>query len=602
MDHRVLSRMDVLGLIAFCAVLFGICMVSERPLSIHEAVLPVTSRLMLADGDLVVPKTGNAPWLESPPLPQWISTILAIPFGHVESHFVARLGNVVMATLIVLMAAWMSTRLFGRNIGLLTGLILATMVEFTKYAWLAEDEIYLCAVITSVLTWFVWMEFPLTDKEGSSARSRPTTSAAWYLAPFTGRSWTMLVFFVLLGMTNLCKGILFGMVVALVPCVSFIVLQFNYERLKPYLWVWGVLTTICIGLAWPFASYLRYPDVIDLWRFDLGGRVDGSYAAINEPIWYYPVNLLWMIAPWTFAMPAGLWMTRKVALKEKMSAERFVWCWAILLPAVLSIPAGKHHHYMLHGMIPWAMLSSIGLVQCWAWLLSWPKWLKNPAWSLLSIATPACLAIYLLKDKMAGPEVITYGLLGAIPVIAILLAWGVTRTDRRIASGVLFGVIASAMIFGHLYAGRYLDKNRLDAQFCQELAKEYEASQESSKMPLLVDCGYHSHRAFLCQFYLPTEAKTLPNLSFLHSSEINSDDVLVVSISGKQAELEEYGEVEIVRQIEKGSGGRDSEDERLTVYHVHFPQTFEKIPTENVRVSPMQAINRAKGPDLTVIR
>ncbi len=595
MDDRSLHRWDLIGLVAFCAVLFGICLVSERPLSIHEAVLPQTSRLMLADGDLIVPKTGEAPWLESPPLPQWISTALAVPFGELETHFVARLGNVLVAILIVLMAAWTTAKLFGRNMGLLTGLCLATMCEFTKYAWLAEDEIYLCAVITAVIAWFVHMEFNGED-------AKPITKSPWYLAPFTTRSSAMLTFFLLLGLTNLCKGIIFGMVLALIPCVSFIVLQLNYARLKPYLSVWGVLLTLAVAAVWPVACYFRYPDVVDVWMFDLGGRVDGKYAAINQPLWYYPVNMLWMLAPWTFFVPVGMVMTWKKAWKDPTSAERFVWCWALLVPAVLSIPAGKHHHYLLHGLVPWAMLGSIGLVRAWAWMHAWPTWLKHPAWSLLSIATPACVALVLLRSKLPGPESTTWGLIATIPVAALMLAWGITRTDRRYAVSAMFGVTAAAYLFGHVYSGHYIDKNRLDAHFCQQVAKDFGAVHEAQSTPLLMDLGFQTHRAFLCQFYLPETVKPLHNLSFLRSSDIHADEAYVLSISGKQQQLEQYGAVEVVRQNSTGAGGSDSTDDRLTVYRIRFPEKFERVATEDVRISPMQGMNRATGPEVTVIR
>ncbi len=595
MDVQKLTPFDYLWLTLFCTLLFGICLVSGRPLSIHEAVLPQTSRIMLADGDLVIPKTGQAPWLESPPLPQWITVALAFPFGACDSLLVARLGNVLMATFIVLMTASIGGRLLGRTAGLLSGLILATMCEFTKYAWLAEDEIYLCFIITCVVFCFVSMEFSETSTRLKSSL-RPLTLAHTVVGFFTGRPWKMVLFFVLLGMTNLCKGLLFGMVLALIPCVSFIVLQRRWVRLQPYLWTWGVLLTIGIAIAWPYASYLRYPDVLDVWMFDLGGRMDGKYAAINQPLWYYPLNLLWMLAPWTFVIPAAFYLTARNAWQDSRSPERFLWCWALLVPLVLSIPQGKHHHYMLHALAPWAILGSLGSIAAYRFILNWPAWLKHPAWSLLSIATPACLAIVLFWDKLPGPESISYGLLVAIPVIAFVLAYAIVRCQPTIAVGTVFTVVAGRYIFGHLYAGSYLDKNRLDAWFCQSITQHYTSANQPT--PVLLDLGFQTHRAFLCQFYLPDNVTPLHNLSFLKSDHINSSEAYVLSLSGKQEELEQYGEVEIKTQISTGAGGKPTTHDRLTLYHIRFPETIERIATDDLRISPMQGMNRAEGPIL----
>ena len=70
-----LSRLrlrDFLILAAFCLLLFGFEMFSGRPLSLHEARLPELSREMFLHHNWLFPQSGGRPWLERPPLPQWI--------------------------------------------------------------------------------------------------------------------------------------------------------------------------------------------------------------------------------------------------------------------------------------------------------------------------------------------------------------------------------------------------------------------------------------------------------------------------------------------------------------------------------------------------
>ena len=72
-----LQRGDYLLLGAFCLLFFGFSLIGGRPLSMHEGVLPQSAREMLADHDWVIPKNGGRPWLESPPLPQWVTVGIA---------------------------------------------------------------------------------------------------------------------------------------------------------------------------------------------------------------------------------------------------------------------------------------------------------------------------------------------------------------------------------------------------------------------------------------------------------------------------------------------------------------------------------------------
>src|SRR5258708_21920496 len=80
-DDTRLRGADYFLLAAFCLLLFGYSMVSGRPLSLHEARLPQTSREMMANHDYLVPRSGGRPWLERPPLPHWITIATSAILG-----------------------------------------------------------------------------------------------------------------------------------------------------------------------------------------------------------------------------------------------------------------------------------------------------------------------------------------------------------------------------------------------------------------------------------------------------------------------------------------------------------------------------------------
>ncbi len=581
-----LGRRDYLLLAVFCLVLFGISMVSGRPLSVHESVLPQSAREMLADGDWVVPKKGGAPWLESPPLPQWITVSLASLFGRCDELWIVRLGPTLMGTAIVLMVAWMASYWFGRTIGLLSGFIMATTCQLTRYAWLAEDEIFLCAVVTAAIALFTRLEF-------ASQRDELRANRGVWGGFLGGRSWLVLAFFVVLGMTNLVKGLLFGTAMVLIPIAGFLLWNADVRRISRYVWLWGWLAFAAVMLAWPIAAYRRFPDVLELWWYDLGGRLDGSYAAITEPIWYYPQNLLWMLAPWTLIVPFGMWVTRQKALGQRYSPQRFLWCWALLVPAVFSLAHGKHHHYLLHALAPWAVLSAFGLVWLRERMLAWPKLLRNPFTSLLTTAIPICVAIWLLQSQIPGPSWAAKAALVVCPFATVALSWALLHPNSRLAARTLFGTLGVAYCFGHWFAGMYADRHRFDAAFLQQV-KNFVPADET----LLVDMKVEPLRGFFCLFYLAENTTPLHNLSFVLDERIRRDEVYLITRYEKRAKLAKIGTADVVLQSEQ-TGRKHSAEKRLTLFRFKYHAQTPRLPADGVRISPMQAIYRTAGPSLS---
>lgn len=577
-----LRRNDYLLLTAFCLLFFGFSLIGGRPLSMHEGVLPQSAREMLADHDWVIPKNGGRPWLESPPLPQWITVGIASLFGHCDQVWIVRIGPALAATWAVLLVAWMAAGWFGRTIGLLSGLILATCYEFAQYAWLAEDEIFLCAIVTSAIALFVRTEFVYADS------ANPANSHHF----FGRRPWRLLAFFAVLGMTNLAKGLLFGTVMTLVPIAGFLILSRDLRRISYYCWCWGWLAFAAVALAWPAAAYARYPDVVELWLFDHVGRLDGGYQALSEPWWYYLKVLPTELAPWTAVVPLGLWLSRQRAIGERYSPERFLWCWALLTPAVFSIPSGKHHHYLLHCVAPWAVLAAPALVRLHTRILDIPSRLRNPVVSLITLGAAGDLALWVMRGKIHGPSWLLPAAMVIWPLCAAGLAWAVVQPRGRLAATTLFSAIALAFCGGHLYAGRFADQCREDTIFLQQVRKTVPSGQ-----PLLVNTNMGSLDEFRIQFYLDEHAIPLHNLSFLADERIPGGDAFVIARFGDAPQLALFGTAEVVLQSTRTRREKSIAD-RLTLFHLRYADAAPRLSSKNVRISPMQVMGRAEGPYL----
>src|SRR5262249_26941363 len=152
--------------------------------------------------DWLIPTSGGRPWLHRPPLPHWVILGIASLAGRCDSEWVVRLAPTLAGTVTVLLLAWMAQLWYGRWTGLLSGLILASSFQFTRYAWLAEEDMILCAVVTATLALFVKAESvvrsPWSVGEGAVPvpDHGPRTTDHGLLRGFLGwRSWTLFGFF-----------------------------------------------------------------------------------------------------------------------------------------------------------------------------------------------------------------------------------------------------------------------------------------------------------------------------------------------------------------------------------------------------------------------
>jgi len=600
-----LTRGDLCLLTAYSAIVFGIAVVSGRPLSLHEAVLPQTSRSMFADHDFVVPKIDAkrpgtveatmppAPWLENPPLPQWCTVAVASVFGRCDTEAIVRIGPTLVSIGAVLAVAWMSALWFGRGLGVLCGLAMATTLEFTRYAWSSEDEIYLCAVMAAVMALFVKNEFGTTNAEWTSKGGGPLSPLSWRHVLFGRRSLWLLAFFCALGATNLVKGLLFGAVMAGAPIAVFLLATRDFRRIVKYAWVWGLLAYTVIMFAWPAAIYARYPDVTELWFFDLGGRVSGKYTVTNAPLWYYPVNLLWMCAPWTVLVPFGLWATAKRCWNEPTSPERFLWCCAFIVPIVFSIPGGKHHHYLLHALSPWAILGILGAVELRRIVATLPRFFSRPSLSVLTVGIPAIVALAIFHGKIPGPMWLPYALMVAAPVVAFLFTWGTFDTNARRGAVTVFTLLLVAYCGSHLFSAEYLDRYRDDVVFLKAVRDRADREQ----LPVCVDMGTHPFHGMLGLFYQREAATLLHDLSFLDAAEIHAPEILLISLSFEEEHIKRWGTVEKIDQSPTADRGVP-QGGKLTLYRLKFKPGIAREPAHDLRISPLQAMHRSPGPAL----
>ena len=580
-EDRALRTTDYLLLISLCLVLFGFSLINPRILGNHETTHCLNVREIFSSGEWLIPTYGERRWLERPPLPQWMTAIGVALCGDLGPDRAYRIGSIFIATLAVLVFAWAIASCRGRMLGLMSGGILATMREYSSYATGIEADVFLASFVT------IAGSLLLRILAGSRANERGTTFLG-------GRSWLVVLFFVVLGATNAMKGPLFGMIFLLLPLAVLLAWGRSVRQLLPLVWLWGWLLALVIGAAWPVYAYLKFPDIVDLWAADYGLRVT-SGAYVSQPFWYYAAEHPWNIFPWTIPAIVGLFATARSARRGEDPTIRFIWCWAIAPVLFLSLFKGKHHHYMLSCLAPAAFLAAVGACAIWQKMQTWPNWLRQPWISIALLGIPGAIAIYLVRGKIPGSNTVHAAWIAGWLLVVFGSWWIVGRTNKRIVVPSAFAMIVVVHCAIFEYLAQFAEESAADRAFVEEVR-----GVDLGDKPLLVLNDHHVLNASWFMFYLGEHAQFLHNTTFLRGENLNVSEVYVVCRMRDEVALKEYGHVRPLVQSKK-TRFETSPIDRYTLYALRFHSDLARVPA-NVRMTTMQCSGREEGPHLKLPR
>jgi 4-amino-4-deoxy-L-arabinose transferase-like glycosyltransferase len=565
---------DYLLLLVYGLILAAFPLAYSRTLSTHETVHCVNVREMQLDGDWIIPHYGGRPWLERPPLPFWLTLPAVKVFGADDRAY--RVAPLLVSLACILLAGWIASVWFGRATGVLSGLILATIREFTHYSLAPECDMFLCGVITSAMALFVYLEFRRRSAEGESG-------FLWGHRPLA-----LLLFFVVLGLANLVKGLVFGDLLILVPIAAYLLLGGErWSMIRRYVWLPGWLAFAVVGSAWAAAAWWRYPDVVELWKSDYVGRLNEGY--MREPIWYYLLQLPWVLFPWTICAAIGLALTWRQVWRAGRTPERFLWCWALAPIAFLSIPEGKHHHYLLHALVPWAILAALGLVRL-ARYLPTLEWMRTPWPTLLVVGIPGEIALAVVLGKYPGAELLA-ALMVLWPAAVLAFWWSMSR--RNMLHGLIawFALLVVCHWAGYLHPVLFERRYEDDLAFLEEVR-----SLTPADSPLLVMDAKGPLDASWLLHHLHGRGRLLHNLSFLRCEPVDSGELYLIARGSQVHFLSRYGVGQLLAQS-RHSRYQATPDDRYGLYRLRLHAGLVRR-TEPVYISPMQATGREPGPYL----
>ncbi len=578
-NEQGLRRMDYLWITLVCVAVWGVSIVDGRGLTTHESTHSQNVVEMWSSGEYLIPTYGGRPWLERPPVPHWLSGVVAGTVASPSQSWALRLGSVLMAWVTVLILGWSVGHVFGRAVGFLSAVLLITTREFAAYATGPEADIFLACFVTIAGALFIRAEF----SPNGTKPERPTF--------FGNRSWQTWGFFLVLGVTNAMKGPLFGTAFLATSMAVYFFYGRAWQGLRRYIWFWGWLSYLLIGLMWPVFAYLHYPDVADIWAYDYGHRWNKNY--IGEPFWYYLVHVPWNLFPWVFLALLGLLTTRHQALKRRPSSWLFIWCWAIVPPVVFSSFNGKHHHYMLSCMAPHAVLAAAGAVAFWNYRERLPRWLRSPIFGIVVVGVPIAVLVLLFGKKLGGPDWLPYTVaIGS--VVCLGVSWyclGVGQARVAIIGTLVVAAIVHTAAYRH--RTEYLNSYKDDFVFLQQtLAQVPEGT-------IYVLNDYHPLNGAWLLYYLGPRSRFLHNETFLVSDRITAPEIYIVGRQKDFATLQNFG-IPKPLVVSSKTRAEASPVDRYTLFHLTFHPDLVRQPEP--RVNGMQATGRAEGPKLQVER
>ena len=318
---------------------------------------------MLDTGDLIVPTNAGQPFVEKPPIYDWVAAGLAWMFGRfLPLHDAARLASALFAGLTVYYTAriarralaassWFDLRVIG-TLALFAGtLVVVKHVHdmMTDVALMAGAAVGFCGLFELVL-------LHLRD----DARSAPADARARRHAILSGAT----MFGAGVGVSLLAKGLFVPLVFGATTVA--VLLLYPACRSRSFAGALGVAVLVCapFALIWPICFYLRSEALFKVWLWDNNvGRFFGfSVAELgseNESRLFVLRTVLsvgFPVVPLALAALAGgawrRWRDPRVALPAIFAGTGF---------AVLQSSATVRELYILPFIAPLALLAMQGV-------------------------------------------------------------------------------------------------------------------------------------------------------------------------------------------------------------------------------------------------
>ena len=273
-------------------------------------------------GEWLVPLKRATDIPSKPPLFHWSAAAVSL-FKSELSEPTIRFPSAVYATLGVLFLYLFGRKLFGAEVALLGGAILATTTVYQNQALSARVDMTLCFFVTMSLGLFYLLYRGFLTRE------------IWYY-----------VFFSLVGISVLAKGPL-GIVLPVLVAGVFVVLKKRWDLISKFCLHPGVVLMLILGAGWYVIAVTRGGEGFfdrQIMEENLSRFAGGS--GHSHPPYYYIPYLFAFGLPWSLFLPFLPWDSFK---NEFLSDDDslFLKLWFLVMFIFFSVSMGKRPVYIL---------------------------------------------------------------------------------------------------------------------------------------------------------------------------------------------------------------------------------------------------------------
>jgi 4-amino-4-deoxy-L-arabinose transferase-like glycosyltransferase len=435
------------------------------------------AREMVNSGDWILMHLNGKVYGDKPPLFFWLIGLSSYLWGGFTS-FAVRFAPALFGTLTVLLTFFLGKNLYSPRTGFLSGLILATSVEFIYLSTRANIDTTLAFFTTASLFCFIqWSRYNLP---------RPSPLLNGVRAPWITRininGRAIYGFYVTMALATLAKGPV-GFILPLLVSLIYLSLQKKWKTIKEMRLLTGMLLFVVIVLCWYVPAVLKGGNLYlkeTLFKHTVDAYAKGWTHV--RPFYYYFVNFPIDFLPWFLFLPGAIVMGLSKKKKERPEEFLFLLIWFLSIFLFFSFSKGKRPIYLL----PIYPAASILVGRFWDTYLSSPHrrsvrevWISLPIYFFIGLFFFMGMILYLLPavanlpvgpspSKMLGLIIKAAGN-GAkylsyvsresiIPLIYLLLGSGIllSLTHGFQYKSVVFTLIVATVAIGFFYGTRFI--------------------------------------------------------------------------------------------------------------------------------------------------
>jgi 4-amino-4-deoxy-L-arabinose transferase-like glycosyltransferase len=423
------------------------------------------SREMVSRGDWILMHRNGTLYTDKPPLFFWAIGISSF-FWQGVTPVSARFPSALFGTLTVLLTFFIGKRLYSSRTGFLSGLILATSVQFAYLSTRGNIDTTLTFFTTASIFCFLQCYQGRREGETSPERMGGLSFYGYYIG---------------MAAATLAKGPV-GFILPLSVTLLFLLVQKEWKGIKKMRLLPGMLLFLTVVLAWYLPAVLkggRYYLNETLLHHSVDRFVIGSSHI--RPIYYYFYNFPADFLPWIIFLPGAMVYGFSRAMMAKRREFLFLTFWFAFIFLFFTLSKGKRGLYFL----PLFPAASLMIGKLWEDFISFSvrhfrqEWITIPLYVLMGVLLAAGVVLpWVISAKL--PPYFSYSLPVAFFLVGISIS--LFLFNRSKYYGAIFLLIVGMMAGGFFYTLRVvfpLVNPHKSARFiCQEITSRMQPGDQ----------------------------------------------------------------------------------------------------------------------------